>query len=307
MSDDIKNAADLEGQQADTQQHDATAESAGSGGNSGDGQGGSDAGPYEVVFGDDEAASQKAHNAQQAARRIQRRREKALREAREAIDRGELPDDLRVNPTLPAKPNPEDYFGDAGLERFQYDQGRAQAQYSADLLEWNDKAIEARSNANSAQTQRVQDYRQRSTKAAEIMKGIYDQAEQYNWHDFEEKESELSRVLGDGIDIQIGELFPDNAAAIIYHLGSNPHKLDEIKAMGGTAAVVALTRLSDKLKIVPAGRQRSNAAEPDTGLPRGENLKSVAGVKAAMDVAANKGDHQRYITLEKQYRAMGGK
>lgn len=307
MSDTIKQAADEEGRQADREQGKSTDSSNSGNPSAGDGQDGGDVESFEITLDNEAPAGQQQNNELNARRRIARKREKALREAQEAISRGELPDNLRVNPEMPAAPSYEDYFTDAGLEKYGYDTNAANAAYQRDLIEWNNKSVDAKSHAQSQQAQRIQDYTAKSKQANDLIKNMYDQAERLNLPDFDEKEEAFRTALGEGVDVEIAQLFPEKAAAIIYHLGANPEKMAAIRAMGGTQAVVELTRLNDRLSIKPKSGQRSNAPDPDNGAAGGAAMKSVAGLKSAMDEAATKGDTKRYNELRQQWRKMGGK
>lgn len=308
MSDTIKEALDQESNQALKDSHAPTGGNGGGNSGTGGDQGGNEPESFEITLGDESTAgSPKGASEENARRRIARKREKALREAQEAISRGELPESLRVNPELPAAPSHEAYFSDTALEKYNWDTNAANAAFQRDLLEWNNKSADVKSNAQAQQAQRVQEYRNNSKKASELIATVYDQAEKLNLPDFDEREEAFRVGMGDGIDIEIATLFPEKAAAIIYHLGANPEKMAQIRAMGGTKAVVELTRLNDRLSIKPKGQQRSSAPDPDGGASPGAAGKSIAGIKAAMDDAANKGDTKRYNELRTQWRKMGGK
>ena len=85
-----------------------------------------------------------------AAKRIERKRQRELEQQMEAVSRGELPDNLRVAPELPAQPDINQYLSDDGLAKYDYDQSRALAASNAANTEY-DEAQDARSNAVAEQ------------------------------------------------------------------------------------------------------------------------------------------------------------
>ncbi|MDU7769883.1 MAG: scaffolding protein, partial [Serratia marcescens] len=66
---------------------------------------------FDIVLKDDETKPKQdpATNAHFAAKRIERKRQRELEQQMEAVSRGELPDNLRVAPELPAQPDINQY------------------------------------------------------------------------------------------------------------------------------------------------------------------------------------------------------
>ena len=67
---------------------------------------------FEIVLKDDETKPKQdpATNAHFAAKRLERKRQRELEQQMEAVKRGEVPENLRVNPELPPQPNASDYL-----------------------------------------------------------------------------------------------------------------------------------------------------------------------------------------------------
>lgn len=78
---------------------------------------------FEIVLKDDENKPKQdpAKNAEFARRRLERKRQRELEQQMEAVKRGEVPENLRVNPELPPQPNANDYFSDEALEKYGWD------------------------------------------------------------------------------------------------------------------------------------------------------------------------------------------
>ena len=107
---------------------------------------------FEIVLKDDEKPKQDpATNAEFARRRIERKRQRELEQQMEAVKRGEFPEHLRVNPELPKQPDPNDYFSEDALAKYDYDQSRALAAFQQANSEWQIKAMDARSQAVAEQ------------------------------------------------------------------------------------------------------------------------------------------------------------
>ena len=105
---------------------------------------------FEIVLKDDEAKPKQdpETNARFAAKRLERKRQRELEQQAEAVKRGELPENLRVNPDLPPQPNVNDYLGDDALYgKYNGDTAMAMAALQQANNEWNLKAQDARSNA----------------------------------------------------------------------------------------------------------------------------------------------------------------
>lgn len=310
MSDTIKDNADKEAKNNAERDMSRLTDGGNHGANSDDGQsGGADSG-FDIVLSDNETnhqgitEEQRQINRQNAERRLQRKQEKQMRERREAIERGELPDHLKVNPELPSMPDFNDFMGDDVLwDKFGGDEARARQAYSAAIVKWNEDSFNARSNAQATQAQRIQDLRKQSTEAGELVKKFYDDAEKLGLPDFEEKEDSFRASMPEGVDIDIMRLFPEKAAAMIYYLGSNPKEIERIKAVGPQIALVELTRLESRLTVKPRNSQRSGAPDPDSGVQGGPVAGGVERLKTEMDKAARNGDTKRFLELERQVKA----
>ncbi|MGV7507519.1 hypothetical protein PJN21_29955, partial [Mycobacterium kansasii] len=75
---------------------------------------------FDVVLKDDEQTQEgkPTNNAVQAAKRIARKRQREIEQQVQAIENGQLPDNLRVNPELPDMPKLDDFLSDEALEKY---------------------------------------------------------------------------------------------------------------------------------------------------------------------------------------------
>lgn len=312
MSDTIKDNTDkATGKTADRDMSQST-DHDNHGAQHGDGHSGGGNAGFDILLSDNETRhqedpeAQRERNRQNAEKRLQRKQEKQMRERREAIERGELPENLRVKPELPAMPDINDFMGDDVLwDKFGGDENRARQAYSAAIVKWNEDSFNARSTAQATQAQRIQDLRNQSAQAGELVKKFYDDAEKLGLPDFEDKEDAFRASMPEGVDIDIMRLFPEKAAAMIYYLGSNPKEIERIKAAGPQIALVELTRLESRLTVKPRNSQRSSAPDPDSGLQGGPVAGGIERLKTEMDKAARSGDTKRFLELERQVKAAG--
>ncbi|CAI1023703.1 scaffolding protein [Serratia ficaria] len=261
---------------------------------------------FDIVLNDDEAKPKQdpATNAKFAAKRLERKRQRELEQQAEAVQRGELPDTLRVAPELPEQPDINAYLSDDGLAKYDYDQTRALAAFNAANTEWLMKAQDARSNAVAAQGKKTQEFTQQSAVYVDAARKHYDAAEKLNLPDYQEKEDAFRAMLVPGIDTEIMALFPEKSAAIFYHLGANPEKARQILNLPQTQAVIELTRLSDRLTLKPRGKQISGAPavdEPVQGQSAAANRDSL---QKQMEAAANKGDTATYRALKQKLKEL---
>ncbi|WP_235378810.1 scaffolding protein, partial [Proteus faecis] len=208
---------------------------------------------FDIVLKDDESTQEGKpnNNAVQAAKRIARKRQKEIEQQVKAIENGELPEHLRVNPELPAMPKLDDYLSDEALGKYDYDTHKANAAFQADLLQWQNKALDARSKAVADQGRRTQEYTQQGQQVANAIKAHYDAAEKLNLPDYQEKEDSALQVLPQGVYEAIAQNFPDKSAAIIYYLGANPEKAKDLFSKNPVQTTIELTRLADRLTLKP--------------------------------------------------------
>ncbi|AEF45810.1 scaffolding protein [Serratia sp. AS12] len=261
---------------------------------------------FDIVLNDDEEKPKQdpATNAKFAAKRLERKRQRELEQQAEAVQRGELPDTLRVAPELPAQPDINAYLSDDGLAKYDYDQTRALAAFNAANTEWLMKAQDARSNAVAAQGKKTQEFTQQSAVYVDAARKHYDAAEKLNLSDYQAKEDAFRAMLAPGIDTEIMALFPEKSAAIFYHLGANPEKARNILSLPQTQAIIELTRLSDRLTLKPRGKQISGAPavdEPVQGQAAAANRDSL---QKQMEAAANKGDTATYRMLKQKLKEL---
>lgn len=268
---------------------------------------GQDAG-FDIVLNDDEKQKQDpATNAQFAKRRLERKRQRELEQQAAAVQRGELPENLRVNPELPAQPNANDYFSDEGLAKYDYDQTRALAAFQQANSDWQMKAMDARSHAVAEQGRKTQEYTRQSAQIVEAVSKHYDEAEKLQLPDYQEKEDAFRAVLPPhmtGVDADIMRLFPGKSAAIIYHLGANPEKVRQLIAMDGQQALIELARLSDRLTLKPRGQQVSSAPNPDEPIQGQAVAANISALEKRMSEAAKKGDTETYRKLKAQLKGI---
>lgn len=263
--------------------------------NAGQGEG------FDIVLKDDEGKPKQdpATNAEFARRRIERKRQRELEQQMEAVNRGELPEHLRVNPELPKQPDPNDFLSDESLAKYDFDQNRALAAFQQANSDWQMKAMDARSNAVAEQGRKTQEYTQQSAQYVEAARKHYDAAEKLNIPDYQDKEDAFMQLVPPQVGADIMRLFPEKSAAVMYYLGSNPEKARQLLAMDGQSALIELTRLSERLTLTPRGKQRSEAPPADEPLSGDVSAANAAGLRKQMDKAADAGD----ITLYRQIKA----
>ncbi|MBD2791567.1 scaffolding protein [Xenorhabdus szentirmaii] len=260
---------------------------------------------FEIVLNDDETKKQDpATNAHYAQMRIERKRQRELEQQMEAVQRGELPEDLRVNPELPVQPDINSYLSDEALAKYDYDQNKALAAFQQDNLNWQMKALDAHSNAVAEQGRKTQAFTQQSAHIVEAARKHYDAAEKLNLPDYQEKEDAFRQVVPSGIDTEIMRLFPENSAALMYYLGANPEKARHLLALDGQQALIELTRLADKLTVKPRGKQVSAAPQVDTPLSGDVTAANRDAIQKQMDAAASKGDTTLYRKLKQQLKGI---
>lgn len=261
---------------------------------------------FDIVLNDDETKPKQdpATNAHFAAKRIERKRQRELEQQMEAVNRGDLPDNLRVAPELPAQPDINQYLSDDGLAKYDYDQTRALAAFNAANTEWLMKAQDARSTAVAAQGKKTQEFTQQSAVYVDAARKHYDAAEKLNLQDYQEKEDAFRSMLAPGIDAEIMALFPEKSAAIFYHLGANPEKARNILSLPQTQAIIELTRLSDRLTLKPRGKQISGAPAVDEPVQGQVTAANRDALQKQMDVAASKGDTTTYRMLKQKLKEL---
>lgn len=261
---------------------------------------------FEIVLKDDEVKPKQdpETNARFAAKRLERKRQRELEQQAEAVKRGELPENLRVNPELPPQPNASDYFSDDALEKYGWDTNRAQAAFTQANNEWLIKAQDARSNAVAEQGRRTQDFTQQSAQHVEAARKHYDAAEKLNIPDYQEKEDAFMQIVPAPVATDIMRLFPEKSAALMYHLGANPEKARQLLAMDGQSALIELTRLSERLTLKPRGQQVSSAPPADQSLTGDVSAANVDAMRKAMEAASSKGDVETYRKLKAKLKGI---
>lgn len=269
--------------------------------NSGDGQ---DSGFDVVLNGDEKPKQDPATNAQFAAKRLERKRQRELEQQMESVSRGELPENIRVNPDLPPQPDVNEYLSDDALEKYGYDQTRALAAFSQANNEWLIRAQDARSNAVAEQGRKTQDYTQQSAQYLDATRKHYDSAEKLNIPDYQDKEEAFMQLVPPQVSTDIMLLFPDKSPALMYHLGSNPEKVRQLLAMNGQQALIELTRLSERLTLKPRGKSLSSAPQVDTPVQGQAVAGNIDALKKQMEAAASKGDVETYRKIKKQLQGI---
>lgn len=263
------------------------------------GEGAQDVG-FDIVLNDDENKPKQdpETNAKFAQRRLERKRQRELEQQAEAVRRGELPENLRVNPELPPQPNANDFFSDEAMEKYGWDSGRAQAAFQQANNEWLIKAQDARSNAVAEQGRKTQEYTQQSAHYVEVARKHYDAAEKLNIPDYQDKEDAFMQIVPAPVATDIMRLFPEKSAAIMYHLGANPEKARHLLAMDGQLALIELARLSERLTLKPRGKQISSAPQADESIRGDVTAANVTALQKKMDDASKKGDTAEYRRLK---------
>lgn len=255
---------------------------------------------FEIVLNDDEKPKQDHDtNAKFAARRIARKRQREIEQSVEAVRRGEVPENLRVNPELPKQPDANDFLSDSALEQYGYDTNRAMAAFNAAQSDWMMKAQDARSNAIAEQGRKTQEFIRRSEEAEHATRAHYDAAEKLGLRDFNEKEDVALSLMPQGWAEEIMSIFPDKSAPLFYHLGANPEKLRAIVAKGPQMALVELTKLSMQLAVKPRGKQISSAPPADEAVRGDASAAGRAGLEKQMEAAALRGDTNEYRRIKK--------
>ncbi|EKN6047532.1 scaffolding protein [Yersinia enterocolitica] len=269
--------------------------------NSGEGQ---EEGFEIVLSGDEKPKQDPATNAQFAAKRLERKRQRELEQQMESVKRGEVPENLRVTPELPKQPDVNDFLSDEALAKYDYDQSRALAAFSAANSDWQVKAMDARSNGVAEQGRKIQEYTQQSAHYADAARKHYDAAEKLNIPDFQDKEDAFMQLVPPQVGADIMALFPEKSAALIYHLGSNPEKVRGLLAMNGQQALIELTRLSERLTLKPRGKQVSGAPAVDEPINGSVTAAKVASLQKKMEEAASKGDTETYRKIKNQIKGI---
>lgn len=260
---------------------------------------------FEIVLSGDEKQKQDpATNAQFAAKRLERKRQRELEQQMESVKRGEVPENLRVTPELPKQPDANDFLSDEALAKYDYDQSRALAAFSAANSDWQVKAMDARSNGVAEQGRKIQEYTQQSAHYVEAARNHYDAAEKLNIPDYQEKEEAFAKLVPPQIVSDLMVLFPEKSAALVYHLGSNPEKTRQILQMNQQQALIELTRLSERLTLKPRGKQVSGAPAVDEPINGSVNAANVASLQKKMEEAASKGDTETYRKIKNQIKGI---
>lgn len=268
------------------------------------GEGVQDSG-FDIVLKDDETKPDPAEaNRKGYELRLERKRQRELEQQAEAVKRGELPENLRVTPDLPSQPNPNDYFSDDALSKYDYDQTRALAAFQQANNEWLVKAQDARSNAVAEQGRKTQEYTQQSAQYVDAARKHYDAAEKLNIPDYQEKEDAFMQIVPAPVATDIMRLFPEKSAALMYHLGANPEKARQLLAMDGQSALIELTRLSERLTLKPRGQQVSSAPPADQSLTGDVSAANVDAMRKAMEAASSKGDVETYRKLKAKLKGI---
>lgn len=257
---------------------------------------------FDIVLSGDETKQDPAEAKRKGYEmRLERKRQRELEQQAEAVQRGELPESLRVAAELPAQPNANDFFSDEALEKYGYDQVRANAAFQQANNEWLVKAQDARSNAVAEQGRRTQQFTQQSVQVVEAARKHYDAAEKLSLPDYQAKE-DVFRQVAPGYDVDIMRLFPEKSAAIMYHLGANPEKARQILSMDPQRQLIEMTLLSERLTLKPRGKQVSEAPIPDEPVQGQAVAANVAALQKKIDAAALKGDVTLYRQLQAQLR-----
>ncbi|MCX8958322.1 scaffolding protein [Erwinia psidii] len=258
---------------------------------------------FDIVLNDEDTNTDPTQpaqdNAKFAARRIARKRQRELEQAAEAVQRGEVPENLRVTPELPTRPDFNDYLSDRALEQYGFDTNRAMAAFQAAQNDWMLKAQDARSNAVAEQGRKTQEFTRQSSQFAAAARAHYDAAEKLNLPDFEEKEDVVRSILPTGLDAEIMGLFPEKSAAMFYHLGANPEKLRGLLALNSQQALIELTRLADRLTVRPRCKAVSKAPPVDEPVSGDATAIKRDALQKQMNAAADKGDTETYRKIKK--------
>lgn len=261
---------------------------------------------FEIVLNDDENKPKQdpATNAEFARRRIERKRQRELEQAAEAVKRGELPENIRVTPELPAQPNANDFFSDDAMAKYDYDQTRALAAFQQANNEWLVKAQDARSNAVAEQGRKTQEYTQQSAQYVDAARKHYDAAEKLNIPDYQEKEEAFAQLVPPQIVSDLMVLFPEKSPALMYHLGANPEKTRQILQMNQQQALIELTRLSERLTLRPRGKQVSSAPPADQSVTGDVTAVNKEAILQQMEKASGKGDVETYRKLKAKLKGI---
>ncbi|HCL6502427.1 scaffolding protein [Citrobacter freundii] len=261
---------------------------------------------FDIVLNDDENKPKQdpETNAKFAQRRLERKRQRELEQQAAAVQRGELPENLRVNPELPPQPNANDFFSDEAMEKYGWDSSRAQAAFQQANNEWLIKAQDARSNAVAEQGRKTQEYTQQSAQYVEAARKHYDAAEKLNIPDYQDKEDAFMQLVPPQVGADIMRLFPEKSAALVYHLGANPEKVRQLMAMDGQLALIELARLSERLTLKPRGQQVSSAPPADQSLTGDVSAANVDAMRKAMEAASSKGDVETYRKLKAKLKGI---
>lgn len=263
---------------------------------------------FDIVLNTDETEKDPTKSRQDnsvfAVRRIARKRQRELEQLAQSVQRGELPEELRVTPGLPSQPAVNDFLSESALaEKYEYDTNRALAAFTAAQNEWLMKVQDARSQAITEQSRKTQEFTRLNAGFAEAARAHYDAAEKLNLADYEEKEDRVREILPAGVDAEIMSLFPEKSAAMFYYLGSNPEQLRRILTLSSQQALIELTRLADRLTVKPRSHAISQAPPTDVPVSGEVVAEGQVSLQRQMDAAAYAGDIEKYLKYKRLIQA----
>lgn len=157
---------------------------------------------------------------------------------------------------------------------FDFDDGAKDAKYVDALQEYNRAFIQAEMQA--AQEAQPKPVDNRAVEARQV--AHYEAAEKLGVKDYAEAEDKTIEILGQDTAVQmIGSL--DNSPQVMYYLGKNPGKAEQLKellAQNPVKGVLELGRLSAGLTTRPKAK-RNAAPDPDSELEGSSVTRNTKG------------------------------
>jgi len=233
---------------------------------------------YEVVERKPEPSPEaKKQNAAFAKQRIEakeaKRRAQEAEEQLRQIEQGYIPESLKeklsVQPSLPEQPKWEDYFSDSALEKYGYDQSRAQAAFNAAQSQWLFDAQNARSTSQVQETQKRQQFIEQERKRIQAVQKVAKAAESLNLETFDDSAGKLDKMIPGSVDYIAGFFGADSreAAAVINFLGRNPERAREINSLSAPEALNELAKLGYRELLIQ--KKKRVVPDADSGLEGG--------------------------------------
>ena len=236
-------------------------------------------------------AEDKKRNAAFAKQRIEAREAKRKAEALERqlkeIEEGKTPEHLKeqlsAQHDLPAQPNINDFIGDEGLAKYEYDQTRAMAAYQAAMSKWQIDALDARAVGQVKTAEQRQNFIEQERKRIASIRRYEDAVSTMRLEGFDEAEKTLVKTVERVLNIpdasetitNVARQFGDDskiAVAVVNYLGRNPQEVERLLRMPPEDQTRELYKLGYQ-DLLPRRKPARQKPEADEALPLGGSSK----------------------------------